>query len=379
MTPETAIRHAKSLVEVVRSDAETSDANRQLSQSIANAMAVCNLYRIAAPQEFNGLDADSTTQMQVLEIISQASGAAGWNLMIGVEIFGLLAPSLNTCKDLLADPLAIMAGSTAFVGNAEESNGSYKVSGQWQFVSGINNADVFGATVRLTNNGEAIDDRLFYAMIPKGKYEILDTWHVAGLRGSGSHDVKVDEVTVPSDRIVATLGHGNMKSLQLNLPLGVRLTFNKVAVALGIARSGIDAFCELASGKVPRFSTRTLYQRPFAHQAVARAEARLRGARAAMYEHAEQVWDVCQRGDQLNYHDRAIAHVLACDAVKAAIESVNYVTEAAGTSANILGSPLERIIRDVRVVQQHVTVAPHHMEDAGRVLLGMEPRGILLM
>lgn len=342
-------------------------------------MAVCNLYRIAAPVEFNGLDADSTTQMKVLEIISRGSGAAGWNLMIGVEIFGLLAPSLSTCKDLLADPLAIMAGSTAFVGGAEASKGSFKVSGQWQFVSGIHNADVFGATVRLTENGEATDDTLYYAMIPKGQYEILDTWNVAGLRGSGSHDVKVTDVVVPTDRIVATLGHGNMRSKQLNLPLGVRLTFNKVAVALGIARAGIDAFCELASGKVPRFSTRTLHQRPFAHQAIARAEARLRGARAAMYEHAEQVWTTCQRGDQLSYHDRAIAHILACDAVKAAIESVNYVTEAAGTSANILGSPLERIVRDVRVVQQHVTVAPHHMEDAGRVLLGMEPRGILLM
>lgn len=342
-------------------------------------MAVCNLYRIAAPQEFNGLDADSKTQMRVLEIISRGSGAAGWNLMIGVEIFGLLAPSLSTCKDLLADPLTIMAGSTAFVGGAEATKGGHRVSGQWQFVSGIHNADVFGATVRLTQQGEASDDTLYYAMIPKGQYEILDTWHVAGLRGSGSHDVKVNDVTVSPDRIVATLGHGNMTSRQLNLPLGVRLTFNKVAVALGIARSGIDAFCELASGKVPRFSTRTLYQRPFAHQAVARAEARLRGARAAMYEHAEQVWDVCQSGDQLSYHDRAIAHILACDAVKAAIESVNYVTEAAGTSANVLGSPLERIVRDVRVVQQHVTVAPHHMEDAGRVLLGMEPRGILLM
>ena len=342
-------------------------------------MAERCLYRIAAPVSLGGLDSATTTQMQVIEIISCASGAAGWNLMIGIEIFGLVAPSLSTCKEMVEDPLTILAGSTAAVGNAEVSDDGYLVSGQWQFVSGIHNSSVFGATVRLTKNGTPVEDTLYYAMVPKGDFQILDTWNVSGLRGSGSHDVRLESVHVPSNRIVASLGQGDLESNQLRIPVGVRLTFNKVAVSLGIARSGIDAFKDLASGKVPRFSTRKLRERPFAQMAIARAEARLRSARAGIYEHAQHVWDTCQLGNQLSNQDRAIAHVLACDSVKAAIETVDYLAEAAGTSSNVLGSDLERISRDVRVVQQHTTVAPHHMLDAGRVMLGLDPRGILTM
>ncbi len=54
------------------------------------------------------------------------------------------------------------------------------------------------------------------------------------------------------------------------------------------------------------------------------------------------------------------------------------ITEAAGTTANFRSGPLERLARDVRVVRQHVTVAPQHIEDGGRVLLGLEPEGAML-
>ncbi len=377
MQTETLISQAQSLAGAIQADAEKTEANRRLSQEIALAMAELNLYRIAAPVEIGGLDADTCTQMRVIETISFAGGAAGWNLMIGMEIFGLVGPSMDTCRDLVADPRTILAGSTAAVGSAEVTKEGYLVSGQWQFVSGIHNASAFGATVRTTKNGEPTDDTLHYAMIPHGDYEIVDTWHVTGLRGSGSHDVRVVNAHVPCNRLVPTLGQGTMQSRQLQIPLGVRLTFNKVAVSLGIARAGIDAFRELARGKTPRFSSRKLQERHIAHLAIAHAEARLRSARAGIYEHAKHVWDICQRESNLTDQDRALAHVLACDTVKAAIDCVDFLLEAAGTSSNFLDSPLNRIARDVRVVQQHTTVSPHHMGDAGRVLLGLEPRGIL--
>ena len=379
MTPHEIIASAYELQDLVRGDADKSEENRHLSQIVAYAFAKNNLYRLAAPVELNGFDADACTQMRVIEAISEAGGAAGWNLMIGIETFGLVSPSMQNCQDMIADPMAIMASSTANVGKAEIHGNDYLVTGQWQFVSGIHNADVFGATVQRTQNGEPVDETLYYAMVPKGDYEIVDTWHVSGLRGSGSHDVKLETQLVPANRIVATIGQGSMQSNQLQVPLGVRLTFNKVAVALGIARAAIEAFRELAQGKTPRFSNRKLQDRPFAHRAMALAEARLRSARAGIYKHAEHVWNVCQSTNSLSDESRAITHVLASDSANAAVDAVDLLIEAAGTSANRLGTPLERLSRDVRVIRQHATVAPHLMEEAGRVLLGLEPRGILKM
>ena len=371
------IERAQSTVDVVRRHADDADKNRQLSAPVAESFAELGLYRLAAPVPCGGADADPETQMRVIEVISRADGSSGWNLMIGIETFGLVGPSMATCLDLISDPNAIMSSSTAAVGSAVQCKGGWRVSGQWQFASGIHNAHVFGAMVRRFDGEPPMDETLFYAILPNTDYEILDTWHVSGLRGSGSHDVLIEEKFVPTDRLVATPGHGTMPSNQLKIPLGVRLTFNKVAVGLGIARAGIDAFKALTQEKRPRFSNKTLRLRRFSQRAVAHAEVRIRGARAAVYEHVRTVWDKVSSDQELSDEDRAIAHLLASDAAKAAVDCVEYLQEAAGTSANRLDHPLERIGRDVKVVRQHATVAPHHIDDAAAVLLGNPAKGIL--
>jgi len=372
------IARAESVVELVRQYADEAERIRHLPPEVAQAFAELGLYRVAAPTDIHGADKDPLTQMRIIEIVSQADGASGWNLMIGIETFGLIAPALVSCPELISDPKVIMASSTAAVGTAEKTPQGWLVNGQWQFVSGIHNAEVFGATVQLYENGERIDKNNRYAVIPLGEFEILDTWNVAGLRGSGSHDVRVNNVLVPDERIALPMGGMRDRSVQTRFPLGNRLAFNKAAVGLGIARAGIEAFVAIATNKTPRFSNKKLRERTFAQRAVARAEARLRGARAAAFEHIGHVWNLVKDHQEVPDNDRALVHILCSDAAAAAAEVVDWLAEAAGTTANQVGHPLERISRDARVVRQHLTVAPHHIEEAGRVLLDLEPTGIML-
>ena len=369
------VAKAEALAPLIRRYADQAERERHLPRPVAEAFASAGLYRLAATADIHGADADPTTQIGVIEAASRADGSAGWNLMIGIETFGLIGPGFkDRCPELIADPMTIMASSTAAVGQAVREGGGWRVRGRWQFVSGIHNAQLFGATVHLTEaDGEtpAVDGNR-YAVVPAGEFEILDTWHVAGLRGSGSHDVRLERVFVPEARIIAPLGGHAATTPQLRLPLGNRLAYNKAAVALGIARAGIDAFVALATGKQPRFTTRTLRDRPFAQRAVAHAEARLLGARAALLELAAVTWDTVRAGDDVAPREQALFHIVASDAARAAVEVVETLCEAAGTTANRVGEPLERIARDVRVVRQHATVAPHLIEDAGRALLGLE-------
>ena len=129
---------------------------------------------------------------------------------------------------------------------------------------------------------------------------------------------------------------------------------------------------------MPRFSSTSLRERPFAQRAVAGAEARLRGGRAFVMDAVGELWDTVVRGDEPTPRQRALLQIACSDAVRGAAEAVDAVAEAAGTTANFLDSPLERRARDVRVVRQHMTVAPQHIEDAGRVLLGLPPQGPML-
>ena len=91
-----------------------------------------------------------------------------------------------------------------------------------------------------------------------------------------------------------------------------------------------------------------------------------------------EMWQKVQDGKEISLKEKAIFHIACSDAARATAESVDRVCEAAGTSANFKGHPLERIARDVKVIRQHVTVASHHIEDGGRVLLGLPANGMML-
>ena len=371
------VERARDITELVREHADTAEQQKHLSKAVAQAFAKNGLYRLGAPISLSGQDLEPRHQMEVIEVISEADGSAGWNLMIGIETFALVAPSMSTCAECVADPEIIMSSSTANVGTADPVEGGWLINGQWRFVSGIHNAHVFGATVRKTNEEKVDPPQLYYAVLQPKQYEILDTWNVAGLRGSGSHDVRVINELVENPRIVATLGHGTLPSRQLTLPLGLRLTVNKVAVALGIARAAIESFKDLAHGKRPRFSNRKLKDRPFAQRKLAEAEVRFRLIRSAIYEHTDLVTEKAFKNEPLTDQDIAIAHLLAMEASTGCAQVVDTLLEAAGTSANVIGHPLERISRDIRVIRQHTTVAPQHQDDAAYALMGNGLRGFL--
>ena len=377
------VARARELQPLVREAAAQAERERRLPEHVAQAMAKVGLFRVAAPREFGGAERDPATQIRTIEAIGEADGSAAWNLMIGIENFGLLSLGFARGRELFADPLVIVAGSTAAFGRAERVDGGYRVIGQWQFVSGCHNAHYFAGLVVVHEKGApVIGEPPRFAVVPRAAFEILDTWHVAGLRGSGSHDVRVDDVLVPENDTLSfvpgVLPQGALDSPVTRIPPGSRLAYNKVGVALGIARAAIDTFVELATGKVPRFSSSKLRERPVAQRAVARAEARLRGARAFVLESVAELWDAVSAGREFPNRDRALLQIACSDAALACADAVDTVAEAAGTSANRLDSPLERQARDVRVIRQHVTVAPQHLEDAGRVLLGLEPEGLML-
>jgi alkylation response protein AidB-like acyl-CoA dehydrogenase len=375
------VARARALQTLVREAADEAERERRLPERVATAMAEAGLYRISAPPALGGEGADPATQISTIEAIAYADGSAGWNLMIGIESFGLLALGSGAAREIFEDPGSILSSSTAAFGRAEQVPGGFRVSGDWQFVSGCHNCSWFGGLLLLSRDGTPIPgEPPRFALVPRDGIEIIDAWNVAGLRGSGSHDVRVRDAFVPEERL-ATLGgppDSSLDSPLTNIPNGSRLAYNKVGVGFGIARHAIDQFVELASGKVPRFSGSKLRERPFAQRALADAEARLRGARAFVIEAVDELWEGACAGRRPSDRQRALLQIACSDAARACAEAVDHVVEAAGTTANDLASPLERAARDVRVIRQHVTVAPHHLEDAGRVLLGLPPEGLML-
>ncbi|MFT3855840.1 MAG: acyl-CoA dehydrogenase family protein [Ilumatobacteraceae bacterium] len=214
--------------------------------------------------------------------------------------------------------------------------------------------------------------------MPRRDYEVVDTWRSPGLRGTGSHDVVLDEVFVPEELTTDLYGVGMRVDTPLfRMPPYSRLAFNKVGVATGIARAALDAFVELATEKKPLTSMSLLRERPQAQLAIAEAEARLRAARAFVFEAVTHVFDVAAAGEEATLHEQAMVRLACSHCCAEAVRAVDVVLAQAGMSALTPDRPLERCGRDVRVVPQHVTVAPSAFQDAGRVLLGLDPQSII--
>jgi alkylation response protein AidB-like acyl-CoA dehydrogenase len=157
------------------------------------------------------------------------------------------------------------------------------------------------------------------------------------------------------------------------LPQFSRLAYNKVGVSLGIARAAIDAFVELCSEKTPRLSATLLRDRPRAQLAVAEAEAAVRSARAFVLDVCAEQWATVAAGGRSDRRERAMVRLACSHACQEAARAVSLLCVAAGTSPNPVDSVLGRCARDVVVVPQQLMVAPHFIEAAGRVLLGLDP------
>ncbi len=374
------VEHARALAPLIREHADRAQEARRLSDVVAKAMAEHGLYRVGAPAALGGADADPATQIEVIEAVGTADGSTAWNLMIGIEAFGQVAPFLGPgTRGIFDDPMVIFCAATSAMGRADRVDGGYRVNGQWQFVSGCHNASLFAGTVARFEEGVQIDSPPAFAVALQDEYEILDTWHVSGMRGSGSHDLRVVDLLLPEDRVVVPAQIELPRDTPLaRIPLGVKLSYNKVGVCLGVARAGLETFVELATDKRPRFGRNLLCERPYAQRAIAEAEVRLRAARALVFELVEELWETVVAGDRLEDRWRAVFQIACSDAARACVDAVDTVAEAAGTTPNRLDHALERIVRDVRVVRQHITVAPHHIEDGGRMLLGLPAQGMML-
>ncbi len=380
------LAHVDQLAPLILERADAAEANRHVDAEVARSMARAGLYRVAAPLDVGGSERHPVEQIRTIEAVSRLDGATGWALMIGIEGMGILGAALPLAdgRRLFEPPDLIVAAALNPLGRAVAIDGGYRVTGQWPFASGCHNADYFWSqSILRTPEGEVIADDsgpiLLESVVPRDSFEILDTWHVSGLRGSGSHDIRIDDVEVAE----ASTTRINRRPLRADgtlyrLPSFCRLAYNKVGVATGIARASIDHFYTLAAEKTPRGTRNKLREREDAQLAVAEAELVLGSARAFVFETVNEVWDAVAAGDEPSSRQRALLQLACSGACNASIEAVQKVAAAAGASVNFTSNPLERCMRDVMVVRQHIMVSPQWFHGAGRALLGLESGALVL-
>lgn len=376
---------ARELTPLIRAHASETERGRRLAAPVVSALRSAGLFTMGLPASLGGTETPVPTALRAIEHIAYADGAAGWNVMIAFDT-GLWAGFLHAsqARALVASiPQPILAGVIYPPGRLDRTAGGYRLSGRWRFASGCQQADLFFAGAFLYGNGERVigaggTPEMFQVLVPAASVTILDTWHVGGLRGTGSHDFAVENLLVAEDfvqplDISTPAERGPLYRFGLIPAYGVV----KTAVALGIARQAIETLKEMAGAKTPAGHTSLLRERPAVQADVARAEACVRSARAFMHEVVAEVWDTVADGSWPSTEHRAWLRLAAVDGVQRAADAVDLMYRAGGGTAIYESSPLERCFRDVHVIPAHVVVQPNVYEVAGRIFLGLEPGTML--
>lgn len=372
----------QALLPRIRERREEIEEARRLPKDLVADLVAAGVFRLGVPTGFGGEGGTLTDMMRAIEAIAGADGSAGWCAMIGSGHTGFTGMMVEAGrKEVLADPSIPTASVVPpMQGTAVPTEGGFTINGKWRFASGITHVDwVMAGCVILYDGAPRMTDmgipEVLWAFMPVTEIEIHDTWYVTGLRGTGSNDISAANVFVPTHRTFHLFDPTNHSTdTMVRLPGVSTFAVQVASVGLGIARGALDDLIELAGGKMPTMSMSSLAAKPTTQIEVAELEAKLGGARALVYEKAQEIWDTVAAGNEVSPVLNAQARLAAVEGAKTAAAVTHRVSTIAGGSSLYLSSSIQRHARDADAVTHHFVVAPSVMEDAGRVLLGMDPQ-----
>lgn len=381
MTPRDPQRTAafvhkiRDLSSLVREHRDAMDRDRRLPEPVFDALVQADLFRLWMPKALGGPELSPLDFMDVVEAAAALDGSVGWIVGNGAGMSrsaGYLPE--ETARRWFVEPRTFVASATGAVGAAVPVQGGYRVTGRWPFGSGIHHATrVMGLCSVAAANDEAAPTTIC-CYLAATDVSITDTWHVSGLRGTGSCDFGAQDVFVPLAHTHVLLDHrAPQPGLLYRMPPLSVFAWTVAVVPLGIARSAITSFAALASRKVRAGTTLPLGERETVHADVGRAEATLRAARAFLVEAINELMICTDVGGERLVSARVLFRVACAHAAESALQVVDRLAAAAGAAAIFETCALERQVRDVHAAVKHVAMSPNSYVVAGRLGLGLEP------
>lgn len=366
------------LPEIAERAAEIEGA-RRLPADLAAKLATAGVFNIVKPADIGGLELPPREIVDILKTIAAADASTGWCAMIGATT-ALNAAYLprDTAREIYGDPETITGGVFAPMGKAEDRGDHYLVSGRWQWGSGSANCGWLCGGAMIFEEGELkrFDNGAPYhrmMIFPADQAELIDTWHVMGLRGTGSGDIAVREIEVPKERSVSLIADRPQADGALFVfPVFGLLSMGVCAVALGNAEAALEDIKTLVTTKKSAGASKTLAERTTVQAAVARMTADLGAANAYLGEAIDECWAAAQSENTLSIELRAKLRNACTHATETSADIAKRAYEIAGGTAVYASHPLQRRFRDAHVATQHIATAWPTRELAGRIILGLE-------
>ncbi|MFJ4778906.1 acyl-CoA dehydrogenase family protein [Streptomyces sp. NPDC088762] len=383
------VARATALRDDLRRDSPGSEQTRRLSDDVIGKITAAGLTRLLTPRRLGGHGTGVRTLLDVATELGRGCCSAAW--VTGVLNAGNFVVSLF--PDRVQDEVwgddadartAQILGRPAF--SVEETDGGVLVSGEWGYASGSLHAEWVGALI--ATGGEPGRPETYFALMPVADVSIKDTWHFAGMRGTGSNTVVADRIFIPEHRLLPYLPVLNGETDGLvpeshayrNSMTGV-FSIGLIGALIGGAQAALEYVRE-------QVHTRPVAGSTYAHQAdspttqldLAAAAVKVDTALLHARRLADTVDSHARAGENPDLATRARGRMDSTHVAQQCREAIDLLVTVYGSSAFSESNPLQRIWRDINVGSRHAGFGMGIPEQVyGRALVGKNPRDISLL
>jgi 3-hydroxy-9,10-secoandrosta-1,3,5(10)-triene-9,17-dione monooxygenase len=367
------LQRAQALLPGLKARAGETEALRQIPPATIEELKTSSLIRVGNPARYGGYGNEADLYFEVAMELGRACGSTAWCYSVWSSHNWMIGHWPEEAQDeyFAAGPDVLSSSAFATLGQLQPVDGGFRLAGRWDFSSGSDGATwaMLGA---IGPGGPCM------VLVPRSDYEIIDTWFVSGLRGTGSKDIQIKEAFVPAHRVTSILGpmtdspgydlHGRAS---YRLPTMSILPFTLCSPLVGMAQGALDEFIDRLKGKTGRGRTA---ESVAIQIRIAESSAEIDAARLLVNTTSRELIDRAARDDLPTEMDVATARRTYGYVAKLCLRAVNRLFDAGGGHSLYDSHALQRFHRDVHAGSHQVALYWDSIaEGYGRAALGLPP------
>ena len=375
----------QALTPLLSDSAPEAERIRKPVDEVMKALEDTGVFRFFVPRRFGGLELDLDTYVSIGIALGEGCTSTAWVTTFCMVTNWMLAQFPPKAQEEIfgSQPYIMAPGFIAAGGVAEPVNGGFELTGRWQWGTGVMHANWVLVTASVPGDGPP-DVRVL--IVPIDRVEVIDTWYVDGMIGTGSNDIVAEQVFVPEHHAQAvapiTEGRGPgalwHESALFRIPMVPLLGLAAGSPAIGAAKQAVQVFRERLGKRVLYGTTSHQAEQPAAQIRLAHADVTVRGAEQMARAVAAELAPWGEREEICPPEVRARLRMQAGHMVRTCREVVRDIAAASGAAAHRQPSALERIHRDVHTLASNTIFDPDTSgEILGRLMLGMEAEGLI--
>ena len=384
--PAELIARARAMIPTLARRAIEQKHRRSVLPETIAEMQAAGLFRVLQPRRWGGYEMELGTFYEIEIALSEGDMSSGWTY----AVLGVVSWLLGLIDDRAAqevwgrDPSALICSSTMPAGTAMPVDGGFRLTGHWRYASGAEHCKwaVVGGMVHAEN--AAPDWRFFF--VPRRDYRTVDNWQAAGLQGSGSIDLMLEDVFVPAYRTQRLHDSYLLKGAgqAVNTSSLYRVPFGQIFVR-GVSTSGLGALQAMLAALIAYGPTRVTRaggrsaENPFIHLLCAETTAAIDEMRATLHRNFRVLHDYADRGEtaplglRLQYKFQSAAVIERCTQLASRIFKA---TGAGGLSDEL---PFGGMFADLMAARQHISNQyEFYGSNWGATMFGLENKDLLL-